>query len=232
MKITAVNNASSRNNYNNVNFTGKKQQKPQHEPRHSSSTLKAIPLATLIAMSPLNAPSATYEMDQNPEKVILMENFKNETDNVSIRFIDTDGDENTAEEINLESIKSIERQIPDRTTKQKVPVKYATVFTLGIDSLKQVNVTTKYQSDGKETKSTEYYIVGPSTKYTSAAKTTDGSNKIIRPAKEEKDEHHTYEITKQIYDYLKQITSDGIPKKIEQRRDYISTEEEYENLYM
>ena len=228
MKITALNNISKNNNYNNINFASTKQQRPQHEPRHSSSTLKAIPLATLIAMSPLNAPSATHDFDQNPEKIIMTQGFKDGSKNLSVRFLDTDGDENTAEKIDLQITEVIQRRITDKETRQKIPVKYAIVNNVDIDSLKQINITHQYE-DGDKAKTSEYFIIGDASFYSSAQKAMDGSNKIIRPAQESEKKHYTYQIPKQVYDYLIDTTSDGIPKKIEEKTRFISTLEEAES---
>ena len=51
--ITAVNNISFKNNYSQVNFEGRKD-KEHRGHRGITNTIKAIPLATLIALSPLN----------------------------------------------------------------------------------------------------------------------------------------------------------------------------------
>ena len=52
MAIAPVSSVSFRGNYNQVNFEGKKKEKSSG--LHVSSSIKAIPLATLIALSPLN----------------------------------------------------------------------------------------------------------------------------------------------------------------------------------
>ena len=51
MKINAINNYR----FTNINFEGRKSKEVQ-KPAHSASPIKAIPVAFLIAMSPLNAP--------------------------------------------------------------------------------------------------------------------------------------------------------------------------------
>ena len=61
MAIVAVNNVSFRNNYNQlnntVNFEGKKKEKSG---LHIPMSVKAIPLATMLAMSPLNEASKAF----------------------------------------------------------------------------------------------------------------------------------------------------------------------------
>ena len=53
MAISPINNVSFRNNYNQVNFEGRNKEKSHHT-NGVKNTLRSIPLATLIAMSPLN----------------------------------------------------------------------------------------------------------------------------------------------------------------------------------
>jgi len=52
MAIAPISSVSFRNNYNQINFEGKKEKKSSG--LHVSSSIKAIPLATMIALSPLN----------------------------------------------------------------------------------------------------------------------------------------------------------------------------------
>lgn len=51
MAVSPISSVSFRGNYNQVNFEGKKREKDSG--MHVSNTIKAIPLATVIAMSPL-----------------------------------------------------------------------------------------------------------------------------------------------------------------------------------
>lgn len=57
MAISPINKVSFRNNYNQVSFEGKNKEKSHHT-SSIKTTLRAIPLATLIAMSPLNSVEA------------------------------------------------------------------------------------------------------------------------------------------------------------------------------
>ena len=59
MAISAVSSVSFRNNY--IQFEGGKKKKGQGgEHRHTSAPLKAVPLAVMLAMSPLNTSSSVY----------------------------------------------------------------------------------------------------------------------------------------------------------------------------
>ena len=51
MAIAPVSSVSFRNNYNQINFEGKKK---EHTHSKMTNALKSVPLAALIAMSPLN----------------------------------------------------------------------------------------------------------------------------------------------------------------------------------
>lgn len=109
MKINAV------ENYKVVNthFEGKKNNKEIQKPVHSASPIKAIPVAVLIAMSPLNAPPANaqqanktsrMEILENNEKVLLSEVVQEAfPDGTSCRVdaISTDGNDSDFECIRL-----------------------------------------------------------------------------------------------------------------------------------
>lgn len=227
--ITAVNNVSFKNNYNNLNFESKKKERPEYEPRHSSSALKAIPLATLIAMSPLNAPSATYDFEQNPEKIVLQTNFVDKYTNQKFQlfFYDTDGDANTAEKIQVGTFNTVRKNQRDIETRERVPVEFSVVNEVRLDTLKQVNVTTKYESGSKSTNHTEFYIVGEGSVIQSPMIAQDGSGKEIRPKKVERSHNRSLKIPQELYQYLDEITNGGMPKKLENRTDFISSEDEY-----
>lgn len=229
--ITAVNNVSYRNNYNyyNLSFGSNKKQRAEHEPRHSSSVLKAIPLATLIAMSPLNAPSATYDFDQNPEKIVLQTNFVDRYTNQKFQlfFYDTDGDENTAEKIQVGTFNVVRKNQRDIETRKSVPVEFRVVNEVRLDTLKQVNVTTKYESGSKSTNHTEFYIVGEGKVVQSPMIAQDGSGKEIRPKKTERSHNCNLKIPQDLYQYLDEITNGSMPKKVENRVDFVSSEDEY-----
>lgn len=212
MKITAVNNTSSRNNYNNVNFAGKKQQMPQHEPRHSSSTLKAIPLATLIAMSPLNAPSATYEMNQNPEKVIEIHEIDEGIKQTNIRLISTDGDDSDVEKFTLEVFSTLKNETYDKETDKYVPTSKNIVDCVDVDSLIVKDITIKHNDIGKTERRKSYYVKGDISRFESPAKATDGSGKTYGKVRQSNGQDQEYSVSEDLYNYLKQISNGIVPE--------------------
>lgn len=66
MAIAPISSVSFRNNYNQVNFEGKKKEKSSG--LHVSNSIKAIPLATLIALSPLNTVDADAQVSVNANR--------------------------------------------------------------------------------------------------------------------------------------------------------------------
>ena len=103
MVIRPISNVNyNRQNYNNLNFEARKKNDNQyHEaPRRSSGLLKSIPLAAIIAMSPLNSAQAqnTY---QPQEKIVLQQNYDDGKEKFKIYFISTDGNDDNAEKLKI-----------------------------------------------------------------------------------------------------------------------------------
>lgn len=67
MAIAPVNSVSFRKNYNQVNFEGKKKEKSSG--MHVPMAVKAIPLATMLAMSPLNEINAENVIEAGKTEV-------------------------------------------------------------------------------------------------------------------------------------------------------------------
>lgn len=64
MAISPVSSVSFRNNYNQISFEGKRKEKSESV-IHSTSPLKAVPLAVMLAMSPLNSVEAQSTSSNN-----------------------------------------------------------------------------------------------------------------------------------------------------------------------
>lgn len=212
MVITAVNNVSFRGNYNNLNFEGKKKQRPEHEPRHSSSMLKAIPLATMIAMSPLNAPSTNFSINDDPEKIIEIHEVDEGDKLTNIRLISTDNDDSTIEKFSLEVFSDRKGESFDADLNQKVATKRSVIDCVDVDTLKLKDVTIDYFNVDKVDKRKYYYVVGDITRFESAPKATDGSGKVYGKNKSYKGQAYEYEVSKDLYDYLKSITQGIVPE--------------------
>lgn len=210
--ITAINNVSFKNNnYNNVSF-GKKHEKPQHEPRQSSSALKAIPLATLIAMSPLNAPSATYDFEQNPEKIIEIHEIEEGAKTTKIRLISTDGDDSDIEKFTLEVFFTRKDESYDKETDKHVPTTRSVIDCVNVDSLIVKDVTIEHHDIGLTEKRKSYYVKGETNRFESPAKATDGSGKTYGKVRQSRGQDYEYPVSEGLYNYLKQISEGIVPE--------------------
>lgn len=118
MAIAPINNVSFRNNYNQVNFEGKKKEKSTV--LHLSNSIKAIPLATLIALSPLNIAEAqrTDSSQDNTRSTfigtkrfegVLSTDIKKGID-LSAEFYDKDGVSSTAEMVTMVSSSTVNKK--------------------------------------------------------------------------------------------------------------------------
>lgn len=110
MAIAPISNVSFRNNYNQVNFEGKKREKSSG--LHVSNPVKAIPLAALIALSPLNGVDAGAQVrTQNSHAIDVVDTrtynniFIDDNSSIGLkfRFISSDSDNQTIERIKAES---------------------------------------------------------------------------------------------------------------------------------
>lgn len=92
MQVQAISNI---NGY--VNFEGKKKNSPNTQSAHHSNatnTLKAVPLAVLIAMSPMvNAQNNKSFYGAN-DKVVATYDYSDMDKNTKLHFVSTDGDDN------------------------------------------------------------------------------------------------------------------------------------------
>ena len=68
MAIRAVSSVNF-NNYNNISFEGRRNKKHAEHQRHSTNPLKVVPLAALIAMSPLTSTYANEPYTNKPAYV-------------------------------------------------------------------------------------------------------------------------------------------------------------------
>ena len=204
MALSPISSVSFRGNYNQVNFEGKKREKDSG--MHVSNTIKAIPLATVIAMSPLvdayaqgnvvfpesNFKKELYsEINDNDTKVaraFLMANEINWAEPHGMTVItayDSDGDASDYEKLLVE-VKSAKANGP--TTKMYV---------------KGLTIASTYNKDtGKTTK--EYIIEGARTK---SFKKADGT--VV----EKRQPGVSKSVSKEVFDVLRKRLGDGIQVK-------------------
>ncbi len=110
MAISPINSVSFRNNYNQVNFEGKKHEKS--DGLRVSNSIKAIPLATLIALSPLNNIEADAQVKNthaNRIEVVQAKTYDkilfdgDSSIGLKFRYLSSDSDNQTIEKIDAES---------------------------------------------------------------------------------------------------------------------------------
>lgn len=211
MAVSPVSSVSFRNNYSNIGFEGKKKNDKNVSVENTrSSMLKAIPLAALIAMSPLTSTKAqTFAKN---EKIINFEQYdetKKGLGDVVIWFLSTDGDDNNAEILRYTSNKTIKYS----TTSDKA---FHDKQSCDISKFRIVNVSSKYGN------STEYYVSGPGTRQTHS----DG-----RPVMTKNFENLSIKISPEMFKYLKSLVGDQIECKTENRVVEFNDEEDVDDLF-
>ena len=214
MAISAVNSVSFRNNYNNIQFEGKRKQDKGGEHHRMSSPMKAVPLAVLIAMSPLNTVQAqnnTFDskvIQSAIVKVATPPDYKGETRPCEIQYISTDNNDEDIERISLMftepmfTRKSINGKLTDLYYDYRVGV--------NADTLEVCNVITEYSS-GRSVSEKRYYVSGEG----SILRTgyyTDKGDYINKDGYFEKKKVR-YEISKDLYDHIEACMEDEIQYK-------------------
>ncbi len=163
------------NNYVQPAFEGKKKEKTHHK-NYVSNTLMAVPLATLLAMSPLtkaeaqNLPkviSIEFPFGNPNEKVLFKKTFpdaydfingSSKIDNDAITFlaISNDGDDSDFEIGKLELTQSgIKLNRKDEKTGKNIQVIAKNTYSYTIKKLREVEVVSPVASYS------DFYVVGP-----------------------------------------------------------------------
>lgn len=225
MAISAINSVSFRNNYNNIHFEGKKDKPAQH--RSMSSSLKAVPLAVLLAMSPLNnveaqnnrivVASGTYENATPPSKL-------GEVEPCLVQFVSTDGNNSDAELVSLafETEKGAGSIMVDG---KKYWAHYKYTECVDVDTLEICDVTTNYPLIGPKTHK-EYYVSGNGSKKRSGYYTDSGE--YINADSFYKKGSVKKRISKEFYDYLAGcVEDDAVYKKTKRVDDGSKKIDEY-----
>lgn len=185
MAIAPITSVSFKNNYDQINFEGKK---GNHGNNSGLTPMKklAVPLAaTVLAMTPSNV-SAKYNMDAEPVTTEVMANdtvaykyldyegYDRSYPDKKIRifFLDTDGNLNNESEALMvqrnenttytRPVRGADGKfviLPDGSTKRALTIKKIE-STMIIDTLKH-EVRTNIHADGKKSTEDFYYIKGP-----------------------------------------------------------------------
>ncbi len=207
MAIAPINKVSFRSNYNQVNFEGKKK---EHTHSKMTNALKSVPLATLIAMSPLNMQAEDVVVAR-----VEIENADAITgQNARVLFCDTDGNPSNVEKIvfEFEDLLKYKEKINGR----EVPVRQTFIKAYELDSVRVEKVTEVFDNE-PDRHSTRYYISGPTTSTWSNSRTADvpyEQSKLVRRGRTEKYPREEIQVTQRVYDYLKQILGSQLPEKV------------------
>lgn len=208
MAIAPVSSVSFRNNYSNqVSFEGKKEKASKMQ---VPMALKAIPLATLLAMSPLNSVDAQTRADHNNEDVLAIQQYKGTTNDRScnIFFISNDGDANNFERVAL-GYSGSKVKINEVVNGKRIPVIKSTNYMQYADELKIVNVTYRYEDGRPDEHSVQYFVTGPRISYVLRE---DAQTERALSRKEGYSQFQEYQIDKNLYEYLSQYYNPVTPE--------------------
>lgn len=202
MAIAPVSSVSFKGNLNQVNFEGKKKEKTSG--LQMSNTLKAIPLATLIAMSPLTAKA---QNDVELMRVTFPQAYAITNEPADIVFYDTNNDKETIEKVCLKSIEFIKTKT--KYNGKDVPSCYVLTRDYEIKRLEVDEVTEQFKHRA-DRHSKRYYIRSDATFRTSAKHTDDAASNVIEAGQTKKQTNVRTQITPDLYNYLQSIFKDEI----------------------
>ena len=221
MSIRPISPISYTNGYNQVNFAGRKKQRNNVENSYSTNSfMKSIPVAVLMAMSPLNGVQAQTAPTNSNEKIVQVQTYKDPVkDGCNILFISNDGNDNDVEAIALQygkkyastrNIRGIDTKLYKREN-----------FKQYLDTLKTVNETLKYE-DGSPSQTVKKYVVaGPRTYDVFVENAQTG--KLYKHTNG-KSEHNEYVIDKELYDYLLQFMDESAIKTENRTKTVVETD--------
>ena len=224
MAISPVSSVSFKN-YNNLTFEGKKnkQSYPEHK---SAGFMKSIPLAAMLAMSPMvNAKAETLPTESSPIELVQ---DNNGTSDVVTRVKEgivplTDCDVRvfsnslgTLASITYENAVSMHKNVKG----ENVSGLSLSKSILGVDTLEAVDVTVKKMNGTLEHKK-EYYVIGrliSNIRFVSR----DAERRDLLEPRKVKHKNVEVEISKALYDFLNEKLGDSVGYK-----ERTSEEEEY-----
>ena len=218
MTISPVSAVSFKNNYNQVNFGSKhKKGEEGYSSRPAGSLMKSIPLAALIAMSPLvNTQAQILKLNPN-EKTVQSMTYKDvNRDGCNIWFVSNDGNDSNIEAIVLQHGKTYKyartiRGVRTNLIKRENERQY-------LDTLKIVHERFKHSDGTISEPETKYVVAGPCIYdvYVDDA----ASGKGLKHANGKID-HKEYVIDKELYDYLLQFMDKNSVKTVSRTVDAV-----------
>ena len=204
MKIQAINNF----HLNQINFESKKSNNTQSA-GHTSAPLKAIPVALLMAMSPLNMQKATAQVypvqleqiQHNEDELVGLDSCSTATPDGNPgkvkMYMSRDGEEY----IKLNLLKKTDAFAMN--SKQET-VSASKISTIDIRPEEFLIETTTYSGKGQRSKETKYYVVGSGIQYVSQIIDATTGEPLKRPYKDYilKIESQKFEITEEFYNLI------------------------------
>ncbi len=135
-------------------------------------------------------------------------------ENAKVLFVDTDGNPDNIEKILFEFTELLKYN--ETINGEKIPVRQTFTKTYELDSVFIVNVTEvfDYRPDSH---STRYYISGPTTSIWSNSRTADvpyEQSKLVRKGHISKYPKENIQVTRRVYDYLKELLGSQLPVKV------------------
>lgn len=226
MVIRPISPVSYANGYNHVNFEGRKKKENDVGRSYSTSSfMKSIPLAVLVAMSPLNGVQAQTLTNSN-EKILQTQTYKDPIkDGCNILFISNDGDDSNIEAIVLQHGKKFTytrniRGIDTQLVKRENVKQY-------LDTLKTVNETIKYE-DGSPSRTVKKYIASGAKVYDVYVDNAETGKQLKHANGSSK--HGEFEIDKELYDYLLQFMDEN-SVKTENRTRIVLTPDMIDDMF-
>ena len=204
MKVFAIKNHNS----NNVQF-GRKNEKKIPESAHSANPMKAVPVALLIAMSPVNMqnanaqifPAQLEQIQHNEDELVGLDSCSTATPDGNPgkvkMYMSRDGEE------------YIKLNLLKKTDAFAMNSKYETVnaskiSTIDIRPEEFLIETTSYSGKGQKSKETKYYVIGSGIQYVSQVIDATTGEPLKRPYKDYilKIESQKFEITEDFYNLI------------------------------
>ena len=222
MKVSAINCFE----YNNTLFQGKKN-KETPAPVHTSSPLKAIPVAVLIAMSPLNTPvvnaqepSTTIEYADSKSELVAQDFFHSNKANIGSCRVDVYKTKNGEKYVELHIAKKIDSYALDDKGNfvDAYRLKEVILNPVGISG----NIETRNYSKSGQKVIAAYYVTGSGSEYTSEPKTLDPDAKLRKTQPMSRNfDNEKFEIPAEAYKHLKKVLKGQIDINEEHSSNFV-----------
>ena len=209
MAIRPIINVKYNNNYNNLSFEAKKKNKNHHDTQRSAGFMKSIPLAAIIAMSPMNSAQAQNNQYAPEEKIVLQQEYNDGKEKFKIHYVSTDGDDSNAEKLKL-SFSEENIIVSHFVDNELTDCKFSKYHTMTVDSLEITHIKTKIGDTNLGT-TTQYNVVGDRSTIHTAATPLDNPDRMITYPERNESENIRQTVPKELFDYLLQVTNGTVP---------------------